>query len=114
MKIILFILIICFCFTLNAQGDPGKGHPQHFVAGFVIGGVTSILVFKKTNNKVHAWLIGAGTAAVLGLAKEAIDPLIDRNRSVEDFAYTFFGGALGASIIIPLKKSKPKEITYLF
>ncbi len=114
MKFFLSVLMVCFCFNLNAQGDPGKGHPQHFVAGFVIAGATSFLVYKKTDNKLKSWLIGAGSAVVIGLAKEAIDPLIGKERSFEDFAYTFLGGVVGASIIIPLKKSKPKKTTYLF
>jgi len=114
MRLVLFVLIVCFCFNLNAQGDPDKGHPQHFVAGFVIAGATSLLVYKKTDNKLKSWLIGTGSAVVIGLAKEAIDPLIGRNRSAKDFAYTFLGGVVGASIIIPLKKSKPKKTTYLF
>ena len=55
MKFFLSVLMVCFCFNLNAQGDPGKGHPQHFVAGFVIAGATSFLVYKKTDNKLKSW-----------------------------------------------------------
>ena len=113
MKISLLILLLCICPALNAQEDSDKGHAEHFVAGTSIGGVTSYFVFKKTNDKWKSWLIGAGTAVVVGLAKEAIDPAIGGTRSAEDFAYTALGGAFGACIVIPLK-SKPKEVVYLY
>ena len=76
MKISLLILLLCICPALNAQEDSDKGHAEHFVAGTLIGGVTSYFVFKKTNDKWKSWLIGAGTAVVVGLTKEAIDPAI--------------------------------------
>lgn len=90
------------------------GHPEHFIFGTIAGGVTSYLVFKKTDNKLKSWLIGFGTASAAGLLKEAIDPAIGRERSAEDFGYTVLGGAVGASIVIPLKPKKKKEIAYLF
>lgn len=65
---------------------------------------------KKTNNKVKSWAIGTGAATILGLAKELIDPEID----AADLGYTALGGAIGASIVFPLKKKKPKEVAYLF
>jgi hypothetical protein len=114
MKIVLFIIMICFFFNLNAQTNSDNRHPEHFIAGFVFGGAASFFVFKKTNNKFKAWLIGTGTAVVIGLVKEAIDPSIGGERSAEDFAYTVLGGAVGASIVIPLKKSKPKKTAYLY
>ena len=113
MKIILIIVLFSFGPALFAQEDSDSQHPEHFIAGAVIGSATSYFVFKKTDNKWKAWLIGAGTAVVVGLAKEAIDPAIGRTRSVEDFGYTALGGAIGACIVIPLK-SKPKEIVYLY
>lgn len=115
MKIGLIILLCCICPVLNAQEDPASdnGYTEHLVVGAVIGGATSYFVFKKTDNKWKAWLIGTGAAVVAGLAKEAIDPAIGGNRSVEDFGYTVLGGILGASIVIPLN-SKPKEVAYLF
>ena len=113
MKISFLIILFCFILKLNAQEDSDRGHAEHFVAGTLIGGVTSYFVFKKTNDKWKAWLIGAGTAVVVGLAKEAIDPAIGGTRSAEDFGYTTLGGAFGASIVIPLK-SKPKEVVYLY
>ena len=114
MRLVQFVLTVCLCFNLNAQIDSNKGHPQHIIAGIAIGGVTSYLVFKKTNNKVKAWFFGVGTATILGLAKEVIDPLIGSERSSKDFAYTVAGGVIGASIVIPLKKTKSKKVTYLY
>ena len=113
MKISLLILLFCISLALNAQEDSDKGHAEHFIAGTIIGGATSYFVFKKTDNKWKAWLIGTGAAVVAGLAKEAIDPAIGRTRSATDFGYTALGGAVGACIVIPLK-SKPKETVLLF
>lgn len=113
MKKFIFFLLFIFCLKINAQISD-DGHPEHFIAGAIIGGVTSYFVFKKTDNKLKAWLIGAGASVVVGLAKEAIDPYIGRTRSWEDFGFTVLGGGVGASIVIPLKKHHPKEIAYLF
>jgi hypothetical protein len=113
MKVFLFILISFIVIKTNAQLS-NNGHPEHLIGGFVIGGVTSFLVFKKTDNKLKSWLIGTGAATAAGLIKEAIDPALGRERSGQDLGYTVLGGAIGASIVIPLKKKEPKEITYLF
>lgn len=106
------IIIMLFLFSTQLEAQPlfsDKGHPEHFIAGAVIGGVTSYLVFRKTDNKLVSWLVGAGTASVLGLVKEIVDPLwFDKNRSFDDFAYTVAGAVIGASIVIPLKRKKPK------
>jgi hypothetical protein len=80
----------------------------------VIGGVTSYFVFKKTDDKLKSWLFGAGAASAVGLVKELIDPSIGRERSGEDLGFTVLGGAIGASIVIPLKKKSKKEMAYLF
>ena len=106
MKKIAIILITCVCFQLEAQPIfSDNGHPEHFIAGTVIGGVTSYLVFKKTDNKVKAWIIGTATATAVGFLKEAIDPeFLSGVRSRTDALYTTLGGAFGASIVIPLKK----------
>lgn len=99
--------------NMNAQVSE-TGHPEHFIYGTVISGITSYLVFQKTDNKLKSWLIGFGAAATAGFLKEAIDPYFDGVRSAEDFAYSALGGAVGASIVIPLKKKDKKEVAYLF
>lgn len=113
MKIIFILLISFYCISSDAQISE-NGHPEHFIGGLVIGGVTSYLVYKKTNNKFKSWVIGTGAAAVIGLTKELIDSATDRKVSGEDFGYTLLGGTIGASIVFPLKKKKPKEVAYLF
>ncbi len=113
MKIFLVLFVLFFCVTTEAQIS-NRGHPEHFVGGMIIGGVTSYLVYKKTNNKFKSWAIGTGAAAVIGLAKELIDPSFGRESSGADFGYTLLGGAIGASIVFPLKNKKPKEVAYLF
>lgn len=117
MKLMLVFLVSFFCFSthMKSQSISNDGHPEHFAAGVLIGGVASYFVYKKTGNKWKAWFIGAGAATAVGFLKEAIDPSIGRVRSSKDFGYTVLGGAIGASIVIPLKKKNPKEhITYLF
>lgn len=113
MKKIIILFCICYCYSLNLEAQPifsDKGYPEHFIAGTIIGGVTSYLVYKKTDNKLKAWLIGTAAASAVGFLKEAVDPqLLSGVRNHTDTLYTSLGGAFGASIVIPLKKKKPKE-----
>ena len=109
----LIVLFICSYQSALGQTESNKGHTEHFIVGTVIGAGTSYFVFRKTNNKVKSWLWGAVAAISVGLAKELIDPSIGRTRTGEDFGYTALGGAVGASIVIPLKPKK-KEIVYLY
>lgn len=111
MKKIAVITFLVVCVQLEAQPIfSEKGHPEHVIAGAIIGGVTSYLVYKKTDNKFKAWLIGFGTATAVGLLKEAIDPtFLSGVKSKEDAYYGALGGAIGASIVIPLKKRNSKK-----
>jgi hypothetical protein len=70
-------------------------------------------VFKKTNNKFKAWLIGAAAASAAGLLKELVDPtLLSGEKSKEDAYYSALGGVIGASIVIPLRnKNKHRKKT---
>lgn len=111
MKKILLILIFLFYLQLNAQPTiSDKGHPEHVIVGAIIGAGVSYFVYKKTDNKFKAWLIGTASATAIGYLKEAVDPKwFNGVRSNQDFAYTALGGVIGASIVIPLKRRKPKE-----
>jgi len=111
MKKIAVITFLVVCFQLEAQPIfSEKGHPEHIIAGAIIGGVTSYFVYKKTDNKFKAWLIGFGTAAAVGLLKEVVDPtFLSGEKSKEDAYYSALGGAIGASIVIPLKKRNSKK-----
>ncbi len=111
MKKILFILLTTFCFEINAQPIVSNdGHPEHVIAGVIIGGGVSYLVYKKTNNKLKAWLIGVGSAVAVGFLKEAVDPKwFGGVKSSTDVGYTALGGVIGASIVFPLKSRKTKE-----
>lgn len=113
MKRLTIVFVFFYSISMHSQFSE-NGHPEHFIGGMIIGGVTSYLVYKKTNNKWKSWAIGTGAATIIGLAKELIDPYIGRNRNGTDFKYTVLGGAIGASIVFPLKKKKPKEVAYLF
>jgi len=107
----VIILVFLFGSQLNAQPIISeKGHPEHVIAGAIIGGGTSYLVYRKSNNKFKAWLIGAATAATVGYLKEAVDPKwFNGVRSKKDFQYSVLGGVIGASIVIPLKRRTPKK-----
>ena len=111
MKKILFLLFVCACFQSKAQPTFSKnGYPEHFITGVFIGGTTSYLVYKKTNNKFTSWIIGVATASAIGYLKEVVDPKwFNRTKSGKDFMYTALGGTLGASFIFTLKKKKHKK-----
>ncbi len=113
MKMLVIVFFFFYCISTHAQFTD-SGHPEHFISGMIVGGVTSYIVYKKTGNKLKSWVIGTGAATLIGLAKELIDPAIGRKRSGADFGYSVLGGAIGASIVFPLKKKKPKEVAYLF
>ena len=107
----LVILLYFACSHIAAQPIiSDKGHPEHVIVGAIVGGGISYLVYKKTNSKFKAWLIGAASAATLGYLKEAVDPKwFNGTRSKKDFQYSVVGGVIGASIVIPLKRRKPKR-----
>ena len=111
MKKVLIAIIFLSCF--NSYSQPvisDDGHPEHIIAGAVIGGTVSYFAYKKTGNKFKAWLIGAASATAIGYLKEAVDPKwFNGIKSDKDFGYSALGGVIGASIVIPLKKRKPKE-----
>jgi len=111
MKKIAVIIFFAMCFQLEAQPIfSERGYPEHVIAGALIGGVTSYLVFKKTDNKLKAWIIGTATGTAVGVLKEIIDPeFLSGTRSRADMYYSGLGSVLGASIVIPLKKRKPKK-----
>ena len=110
-----FAILICLFIGLGLQAqDADRKHPEHFVGGLVIGGFTSYFTYKKSNNKVKSWAIGTGAAAAVGILKEVIDSASGKDFSGADLGYTVLGGAIGASIVFPLKKKQPKEVAYLF
>ena len=110
----ILVIILLFVFYLHGNAQPlisENGHPEHAIVGAVIGGTVSYLVYKKTNNKLKAWLIGFATASAVGYLKEVVDPKwFNGVRSKKDFGYSVLGGAIGASIVIPLRKRKTKEM----
>ncbi len=110
-KILLLVLLTNF--YLQSFSQPifsERGYPEHFIAGTLIGGLTSYYVFKKTDNKFKAWAFGTLAASAVGFLKEAIDPeSLSQVRNPTDAFYTSIGGAFGASIVIPLKRKTPKE-----
>ena len=76
------------------------GHVAHFVVGIIIGGFVSVIVLKRLGSKSKAILIGFAVAALIGLAKEIIDPYVDRQRDAADFYYTCYGGLLGCLSVL--------------
>ena len=110
--IIKGIIPIILLFSVYSQAQPvvsDDGHPEHLIVGAVVGGGVSYLVYRKTGNKFKSWLIGAAAATVVGYTKEAIDPALGNVKSDKDFGYSALGGVIGAAVVFPLKKRKPKE-----
>jgi len=110
-KTALAIIFLCCFQQIKAQPIfSEKGYPEHFIAGTIIGGVTSYFVYKKTDNKFKAWVAGTLTAAAVGFLKEAIDPsLLSGVSNTTDAFYTSLGGAVGAGIVVPLKRRERKK-----
>ncbi len=109
-KILGISLLFILSFHCNAQPIVSDdGHPEHIVAGAIVGGGVSYLVYRKTGNKFKSWLIGAATATAVGYLKEAIDPSLGNIKSDKDFGYSALGGVIGAGIVFPLKRRKPRE-----
>lgn len=77
-----------------------NGYIAHFIIGFLIGGIVSFLIFKKTNSKVKSLIIGCTMAGLIGLFKEFIEPFIGGSRDILDFIFTFIGGFLGSYFMI--------------
>ncbi len=111
MRKVIILSLLAFYLQVNAQPIVSeKGHPEHLITGAIIGGTISYFVYKKSNNKFKAWLIGAASASAIGYLKEAVDPKwFNGVKSNKDWGYTTLGGVIGASIVIPLKRKKPKE-----
>ena len=107
MRILILLFLSFFLHSeINCQFSE-NGYPEHFAAGVLIGGAVSYYTFKKTDDKLKAWLFGFSASALTGLLKEVVDPvLLNRTRNMTDFAYTVLGGGVGASIIIPLNSKK--------
>lgn len=113
MKYFTLLIYLFFGLSLQAQSTDNK-HPEHFIGGVLIGGFTSYFTYKKIDNKVKSWAIGTGAATAVGILKEVVDSASGKDFSGADLGYTALGGAIGASIVFPLKKKKPKEVAYLF
>ncbi len=116
LKTFIPIIILTGLFSnanLNAQSISKNGYPEHFAAGAVIGGTVSYFTFKKTDNKWKGIAAGLLASTGAGVLKELADPvLFNGTRNWKDFGYTALGGALGVSVVIPLRSRKEKIPTH--
>jgi hypothetical protein len=110
MKFMLLVIVATMATSnLDAQIISRKGYPEHFIAGAGIAAGVSYFTFKKTDDKLKAWIFGFGASVAAGGIKELLDPVIfNGTRNVKDFQYTALGGVVGASIVIPLRSRKEK------
>ena len=76
------------------------GYFAHFNVGFLIGGLASYFIFKKTGNKIKSLVFGILIATFFGVGKELIDPYLGRNVDLLDLIYTILGGVVGSVIIL--------------
>lgn len=104
----IFLLLVLSGLPLKTHAQFSEnGYPEHFAGGVIIGGSVSLLILKKTDNKITSCLAGLAAAGTAGFLKEVIDPLFfDTPPNMTDAAYTVLGGAVGASIIIPLNTKR--------
>ena len=110
MRFLLLFLIVLFVYSPGKAQFSERGYPEHFVAGALIGGAVTYYTFKKTDDKIKAWILGFSASAMTGLLKEVIDPvLFNSTRNWTDFNYTALGGVAGASIVIPLRSTRKKS-----
>ncbi|MCK0130246.1 hypothetical protein MWU59_01925 [Flavobacteriaceae bacterium F08102] len=108
-----FLLILTFLLgSIPTQSQPifsKKGHPEHIIAGTLIGAGISYYVFTKTQNKVKSWIIAAVSTSLIAYVKEAVDPKwFGGVRSSKDFMFSALGSVVGASMVIPLNR-RPKS-----
>jgi len=88
----------------------GRGYPEHFVIGALIGGLALYLMYKKSSQLLKALIIAVAIVTVIGLAKEIVDPYFGRQRDIRDLIFTVLGGVLGAGVAIPIINNKIKGI----
>ena len=67
-----------------------NGYFAHFNVGFLIGGLVSYLIFKKTGNKIKSLVFGILIATFFGVGKELIDPYLGRDVDLLDFTSNGF------------------------
>ena len=110
------------------QEDTGKNNPpvKNYVESITLHKVNNAVFNRRVlppiglwvhnhmkpekDKKFKSWAFGTGAAAAAGLIKELIDNNSNSGKSTgEDFGYTLLGGAVGASIVFPLKSKKKKD-----
>ena len=82
----------------------GNGYPAHFIIGLLLAGLLYYWIFKKTDDQLRSWLAAVAIVSAIGLAKELFDPYINRQRDLLDLAITIFGGVVGATSALALRK----------
>ena len=110
MKLIIptwLLCLLCLPTTLCAQSISKRGYPEHFFVGSLIAGGITRYVFKKTKKRRLAWVTGVFVATLAGFLKEVADSkLFGKFSNWNDFNYTVLGGIVGASLAVPLRKSR--------
>ena len=105
MRYLTILLILLFSTGLNAQTldlYTFDDKQLHMGATYVISSFTTAYVFKKTQNKRKAMLLGFGVGMGVGIAKELWD-IEHGNCEVGDLVADFIGSTLGCLVItIPL------------
>jgi hypothetical protein len=107
-KCITIMLLIPFHLTAQIISD--RGHPEHFLGGVLVGGITTHLVWKKTEARWKSWVYGVAVITAVAGLKEWVDPKwFNGTRSSEDFVYSALGGVAGATLTISLSKKKKRN-----
>ena len=105
MRYLTILLILLLNTNLNAQSldlYTFDDKQLHMGATYVISSFTTAYVFKKTQNKRKAMLLGFGVGMGVGIAKELWD-IEHGNCEYGDLVADFIGSTLGCLVItIPL------------
>lgn len=87
---------------------------KHYVVGQVIGMGGNVFYYKITHQKWLSCLLAAGTGALVGAAKEELDPYIGGVRSTRDFLWTSNGSIRGSlRVTFYLDKLRKKKTNSL-
>jgi len=104
--LITILLLFCSIFTANAQGNL---ETNHFACGTGIAAGANGLIWKWTDSKITGYLGGIAVGTFAGWMKEIYDRKNGGHYSNSDLESTFWGSALGSSVMLIILLPSTKE-----
>lgn len=109
MKTIFILFLVAFfgSFAASAQSAPATTKAQdhirfqpdkakHFAAGAFVASSVQAVIYRITDNRAKALLIGVGSGIAAGAAKEFYDMTGRGNVSTKDFLWTAAGAGIAS------------------